>query len=280
MERIKRALDRAAADREAMLREPAERVRTAAVVDLSNDGTVERFDKTGRFVLSRKLPVDAEALRRGRLLQPGMQGVAAQSFRMLRTQVMQRMRSRGWNTLAIVSATPGDGKTMVALNLALAISMDPGHSALLVDFDLRQPSVASRLAIPADPGVEECLISDRPVADVFVRLEGYDRLMLLPAGGPVVHSSELLGSEPTRNFVADLKSRYPDRFVLFDLPPLLGADDALAFLPQVDAVLMVIAEGRTRSEDLMRAFELIKDKPVVGTVLNQSRSDATTSYAY
>jgi protein-tyrosine kinase len=235
---------------------------------------------TGRYLRTRELPMDAQYLRRSRLLAPGMQGIAAQSFKMLRTQVLQRLRAHRMNSLAIVSSTPGDGKTMVAINLAMAISMDPTHSALLVDFDLRHPSIARRLGILAEPGVEECLMGARGVSDVFVRLAGYERLMVLPAANPVVDSSELLGSETTRQIVHELKHRYTDRIAVFDLPPLLGADDALAFLPQVDAALLVVSEGHTRSEHLARALELLKDKPVIGTVLNRARSDAANSYVY
>ncbi len=238
------------------------------------------IELTGRFLRTRQVSVDGDQLRKARLLGPDMNGVASHSFKMLRTQVLQRLRPRKWNSIGVVSATQGDGKTMVALNLAMAISQDPGHSALLVDFDLRNPSIARRLGIQVEVGVEQCLMNDTPVEEAFVRLEGYDRLMLLPAGQRVIHSSELLSSEATRRLVVDLKTRYPDRMVLFDLPPLLGADDALAFLPEVDAALVVVGEGHTRAEHLTRALELLKDKPIVGTVLNQSRSDNFSYYAY
>lgn len=305
MERVRRALELAKAQRAqaaaalpvaqaqaALLVEPlvdtAESAPHAAappappppVAEPAAEQGVVRYDTTGRFLRSRLAEVDAEHLRRGRLLAPGMQGPAAKAFRMLRTQVMQRMSARGWNSLAIVSAMPGDGKTTVAINLAMAISMDPGHSALLVDFDLRQPSVATRLGITAEPGVEQCLTAGRPVAEAFVRLGGYDRLMILPAGGAVEHSSELLGSEATRALVTELRSRYRDRVLVFDLPPLLGSDDALAFAPQVDALLLVIAEGGTREDELLRSFELVKDRPVIGTVLNRSRAADASGYGY
>jgi Mrp family chromosome partitioning ATPase len=128
--------------------------------------------------------------------------------------------------------------------------------------------------------VETCLAGRRPIAEAFLRLEGYDRLMLLGAGAIVPASSELLASARTREIVRDLKSRYADRIVIFDLPPVLGGDDAVAFAPQVDAVLLVIGEGHTRVDDVLRTFELLRDKPVIGTVLNQSRTDTTAAYAY
>jgi Mrp family chromosome partitioning ATPase len=162
----------------------------------------------------------------------------------------------------------------------MAVSMDPTHNALLVDLDLRKPSVARRLGIDVTVGVEEVLGGHVPVEPAFVRLAGYDRLMVLPAGSFVVQSSELLSDAPARELALELKSRYADRLVIYDLPPLLGADDALTFLPHVDAVLLVVAEGRTKADHLKRALELLKDKPIVGTVLNQSRGAAEEYYPY
>jgi Mrp family chromosome partitioning ATPase len=297
MERIKRALALAKAERDAA-RAPVPAVPAARIavvpepvasVTVDEELPPEHHDTTGRFLRSREVPVDHEHLRRERILLPGLAAAvvgggatAVQSYKMLRTQVMQRMRARGWTTLAVMSPTPGDGKTLTAINLAISISADPGHSALLVDFDLRQPAVARRLGLDqaGHPGIEMTLGNQTPVQDVFVRLRGYDRLMLLPANGPAPGSSELLAAEPTRKLVTELKTRYPDRIVIFDLPPILGADDAVAFAPQVDAVLLVLGEGHTRSEDVLRSFELLRDRPVIGTVLNGSRSDASAGYAY
>ena len=78
--------------------------------------------------------------------------------------------------------------------------------------------------------------------------------------------------------IRELKERYRNRVVLFDLPPVLGADDALAFMPQVDAALLVVGEEHTRREDLLRSFEILREIPVIGTVLNGSRTDVSLTY--
>jgi protein-tyrosine kinase len=83
-----------------------------------------------------------------------------------------------------------------------------------------------------------------------------------------------------RRFFRSIKERYPNRIVIYDLPPVLATDDALSFLPQVDAALMVIGEGRTRREDLLRCLELLRDTPILGTVLNGSRRERSAEYAY
>jgi Mrp family chromosome partitioning ATPase len=132
--------------------------------------------------------------------RPGGRG-----FKMLRTQVTPRMQQRGCNTLAVLAPTLGDGATTVALNLAMAISADPKRSALLVDFNLRHPGVAAALGIPGEPGVEQCLMNEYRIEEVFVRVKGYEHLLLAPAAGAVAQSSELLASE-ARRLVAEVKT--------------------------------------------------------------------------
>jgi len=282
MERIRRALELARAEREQIRRAGgvANRPLPDVVPMLVDIPVAQASSANEPFRNTLELEPNLEQLTRSRLLGPGLTGPAAEGFRMLRTQVVQRMQSRGWNTLAVVAPTAGDGATTVAINLAMAISADPKRSALLVDFNLRHPGVASALGVPGEPGVEQCLMKEYRIEEVFVRLKGYEHLLLAPAAGAVAQSSELLAGEAARNLVADVKTRYADRIVLFDLPPVLGSDDALGFVPLVDAVLLVIAEGRTRIEDVQRCFELIKDRPVIGTVLNRSRSGAGAQYAY
>ena len=219
-------------------------------------------------------------MREGGLLLPGMVGAAAHSFKMLRTQVMQRMKSRGWNTLAVMSAAPDEGKTFVATNLAIAIAADPDSTALLVDLDLRAPRLHRRFGFEPDVGVENCLRGEAELSAALVNPEGYSDLLLLPARGPVEHSSELLASGRARSLFRDIKERYTNRVVIYDLPPMLGSDDALTFAPQVDAVLVVVGDERTKREELMRCFELIREIPVVGTVLNGSRRERSSAYAY
>lgn len=282
MERIRRALELARAEREAIRRatggNPA-RPGPDMVPMLIETPVAQESSANEPFRNTLELTPNMDAIRRSRLLAPGLVGPAAEGFRMLRTQVTQRMQQRGWNTLAVLAPTAGDGATTVALNLAMAISADPKRSALLVDFNLRHPGIAAALGIPGEPGVEQCLMNEYRIPEVFVRLKGYEHLMLAPAAAPVAQSSELLASEKARNLVAELKTRYKDRIVLFDLPPVLGSDDALSFAPLVDAVLLVIAEGRTRIEDVQRCFELLKDRPVIGTVLNRARAGGA-QYAY
>jgi Mrp family chromosome partitioning ATPase len=220
---------------------------------------------------TRHASVDAARLRRERILAPGDCGPAAQALKMLRTQVLHLMRRGGYRSLAVVSPTAQDGRTVTAINLAASIAGDPDHTALLVDLNFDRPGVHERFGISVTHGVEACLAGQAEVAEAMVRPEGFGDLALLPARRSVAGSAELLAADATRRFAREVNARYADRVVLYDLPPLLETADALAFLPCVDATLLVVRESRTRREDVVRSLQLMRETPVVGTVLNASR---------
>jgi Mrp family chromosome partitioning ATPase len=144
--------------------------------------------------------------------------------------------------------------------------------------DLRNPGVHRTLGFEPALGIEDCLQDDRPVQEAIVRVVGYERLAVLPARSAVEHSSELLTSERAARLVAELRARYANRVIIFDLPPVLLADDALAFSRSVQAGLMVVGEGRTKRDDVMRSMVLLRDLTIVGTVLNGSRESLDEPY--
>jgi Mrp family chromosome partitioning ATPase len=208
----------------------------------------------------------------------GILGVTGGAYKMLRTQVLRRLKELKATTLAVLSASNGEGKTLSAINLAVAIAADPGYTALLVDLDLRNPNVHRRFGFEPELGVEDCIEQGREVRDAMVQVAGYDRLVLLPARGRVELSSELLATERMTELVLELRTRYPNRIVIFDLPPVLLADDALAFSRNIQAGLFVVAEGVTIREDIARSMALLRHVPIVGTVLNGSRDSAGAYY--
>jgi protein-tyrosine kinase len=272
MERLQKALELARAERARKL--------LAAVPTLAEPPAPALMQDTLAFSHTRVASIELSVLRANGVIPADASGPAGHAFKMLRTQVLQRLQQRAWNTLAVISPTPGDGKTFTAINLAIAIAGDTNHTTLLVDFDLRNPSVHQRFGIQPDIGVEQCLRGEAAVSQVLINPQSYPKLLLLPAREPVSNSSNLLSSERTRRLIRELKERYRNRVVLFDLPPVLGADDALAFVPQVDAALVVVGEEHTRREDLLRCFEILREIPVIGTVLNGSRTDTSFAYAY
>ncbi|HEY4366959.1 MAG TPA: CpsD/CapB family tyrosine-protein kinase [Steroidobacteraceae bacterium] len=278
MERITRALELAYAERETR-REPARQEAKIAVIAQHSIAAGEPVDFTDTVTFrSPVFELTAEARERERILPPNAGGQHGGAYKMLRTQVLHRLDQLGANTLAIVSSAPGVGKTLTAINLAIAIAAEAGRTALLVDFDLRNPSIARRFGYQPEIGVEECLQQRRPVQEAMFKIAGYERLTVLPARGRLEHSSELLSSSRAAELVAEMRTRYANRILIFDVPPVLFADDVLAFARCVQAGLLVIGEGKTRREDVPRTLELLRDLKFVGTVLNGSREPVATHY--
>lgn len=222
--------------------------------------------------------LDAAQRERERILPPNAAGPRGAAYKMLRTQVLYRLDKLHANTLAVVSPTAGAGKTLTAINLAIAIAAEMGRTALLVDLDLRNPCIAKRFGVKVDVGIEDCLQSRRPVQDAMIKIAEYDRLTLLPARSRIEHSSELLTDRRAAEVIAELRSRYANRIVIFDLPPALQADDALAVSRHLQAGLVVVGEGRSRRDDIARTIDLLHDTTIVGTVLNGSREASGAYY--
>ncbi len=224
------------------------------------------------------IKVDRQHLENQRILAPGAGGPIGSPYKMLRTQVLRRLDQLGGNTLAVMSPTEGAGKTLTAINLAIAIAAETGRTALLVDLDLRNPNIHRRFGFTPEMGVEECLISRHPVQDAMVKIMGYERLTILPARFRIESSSELLSDQNAARLIEELRTRYANRIIIFDLPPVLQADDALAFSRHVQAGLLVVNEGGTQRDDVTRSIELLRDLKFVGTVLNGTREKARTYY--
>lgn len=217
---------------------------------------------------TRVLPVAPAALERSRVLTGQGQDPASRAYKVLRTQMLQRLAAEDWQTIAVVSPAAGEGKTLTAINLGLGFASTQSHTALLVDLDWHQPSVHTYFGFTPERDVCDYLRGEQPLSSVLVN-PGVPRFCFLPCRRPVAGSSEhLLGLS---GFVRELKTRYRNRIVLFDLPPLLATDDALGFLPFVDCALLVVEEGKTRRDDVARSLEIIGPDRLVGTVMNKSR---------
>ncbi len=245
------------------------------------ESTILNFEPPASDTLAMRSPVaqpDADVLSREKILPPGSGGPFGGPYKMLRTQILRRLDKLDANSIAIIGTAPGTGKTLTAINLAIAIAADPQRTALLVDLDLRNPSIARRLGIEPTLGIEDCLRRNTPLRDAMLRLVGYERLVVLPARERCVDSSELLSSQRTQEVITELRTRYSNRVLVFDLPPVLQADDALAFARHVQSGLIVVSEGVTRRDDLTRTVELLRDLPILGTVLNGASEAVDTYY--
>lgn len=285
MDRIRQALDRAREERREAVASaalpPARPARADAPDErrsgprahapgLPADDGSPGATRPASAVRARLFDVSPLVLEQHRIVIENTEAPATRSFGMLRTEVLQRMRERGWRTLGVVGARRGDGKTTIAVNLALAIARSPRETALLVDLDLRRPSVAPCFGLVADVGVEDVLSGERALPDCLYRPRPFGDFTLLPARGPVRAASELVAGVRCQEMIAELRARYADRIVVLDLPPALEVDDTAAIAPLLDCLLVVVAEFRTARDDVARVLQLLARTPVVGTVLNRS----------
>lgn len=218
-------------------------------------------------------PLSPTELERHRIIVRSGQGANIDLFRMLRTKVIQQMESANLRTLAITSPQYGDGKTTIAINLAMSLALDVKQTVLLVDMDMRKPSVHEFLGLEPELGLSDYLLRNVPLSDCLVK-PNVDRLVVLPVAGSLQDSSELLGMPKMARLATELKTRYPDRIVIYDMPPLLTQDDTLAFLPQVDGVLLVVRDGVSPIAQVRTCAESLVGRNFLGTILNDSRFSA------
>jgi len=221
------------------------------------------------YTRTRSLDVPMPTLRRQRVMAAYGKGPYVDAYKILRTQIMQRLRQHDWNVLGVTSPGHGEGKTSVAANLAVSLAMETTQTVLLVDSNLQSPGIHEVFGMGACQGLTDYLLDNEPVEDLLVHPD-MGRLVVLPAGRAIPNSAEVLISPKMLALVEEFKHRYPSRVVIFDLPPLLHTADVLAFSPYTDALLLVVEEGKTTVEELQRAMLLVKDRrPVLGTVINK-----------
>jgi protein-tyrosine kinase len=221
--------------------------------------------------------LDTKHLANNRIITFDSEDPDSVSFDVLRTQVLSKMSDNGWNTLAITSPSPECGKTVVALNLALSIAKQTDKTALIVDFDLRRPRIAQYLGLKPEKSLFDYLERETEIKDILIN-PGLPRLVVLPNTIPIKNSAETLTSRRIKSLVQDLKSRYESRIVIYDLPPLMAGDDAIAFMPQVDCVLLVVASGETKPVEVKEARRQIQSTNLLGVVLNKSSERQTHYY--
>jgi non-specific protein-tyrosine kinase len=193
---------------------------------------------------------------------------AAEAYRVLRTQVLQRTRTAGNNTIMVTSALPGEGKTLVSINLAMTFAREFQHTVLLVDGDLRKQSVHKYLGFEGEKGLINYLADDSPLSEL-IKWPGIEKLTLISGGRSFQESAEILGSPRMKELIADLKGRYPERYIIFDIPPVLTGADALTFAPLVDHVIFVVQAGKTSMDDVNKALQFLPKDKILGFVMNR-----------
>ncbi len=270
MERIKQAIEKVTnqnlneGNRLAQF-QPVNKTATSVATNPQSSDTLEIVNYNQTRVV--KLP--ATLLENNRIFAFNKEDPSSLIFDVLRTQVLQIMDENGWRTLAITSPTPGVGKTVVAINLAMSIAQKTNKSAMLVDFDLRDPRIGAYLGLPMEKSLNDLLNGDAELSDILVNPD-IPRLVLLPTKNGVSKPSEILSSGKISGLIKDLRERYESRITIFDLPSLLHSDDAISVIPQIDCVLMVVANGMSNNLEIKDALRHLSKANLIGTVFNKA----------
>jgi tyrosine-protein kinase len=233
--------------------------------------TVDRVAGVSTLGLIPKVSADSELVTVTHPSAP-----AAEAFRLLRTSVKFLGIERQVRVVQVTSPSPGEGKTMVAANLAVAFAQ-AGDRVVLVGGDLRRPRMEEVLDVPLTPGLTAVLIGDVTLPQAIQTAEGVPNLSVLPAGYPPPNPSELLSGERARRLIDVLGQTYD--VVVIDCPPVLPVTDALVLARMADTTLLVTSANKTSKRSLTRAVELLRqvDAPLSGAVLNSASADDTFS---
>jgi protein-tyrosine kinase len=202
----------------------------------------------------------------------------AEEYRKLKSMVVNiTKRGNFQNTLMVTSTIGGEGKTLTALNLAITLSQEYDHTVLLVDADLRQPTIHRYLGMDPEKGLSDCLSNGKDIGSVLIKT-GMGKLVVLPSGSRVSNPVELLSSNKMKELVKELKHRYADRYVIIDTPPILPFAEAHAIGSVVDGVIFVVKERHASLNNIKDALGLLKDTNVLGVVYNNVDIEGVDNY--
>lgn len=204
---------------------------------------------------------------------------ASRAYKILRTRLLQRLTSMNWQCVGITGAMSGEGKSLTAINLAIALARDVNTHVVLIDADLQRPTIAERLGIQFDHGLTEYLTGKAELNQVLYQ-PGVERLFVLPNRPTGGNSSELLASPRMDELLRQLRSAQPQRIVLVDLPPVLSSDDVIALAPRTDGMLLVVSQGHTERTALESAKTVLQEMNLIGVVLNRSDEANRHGYGY
>jgi protein-tyrosine kinase len=197
------------------------------------------------------------------LFQSG--SLAAEQFRKLRTTLIKMQPLK---TVMVTSALQGEGKTFVSANLAVGIAFDLHLHALLVDCDLRNPSLGAHFGLADGKGLSDYLRGQESIPDLISHTK-LERLTLISGGSVTVNPAELVGSKKMEAMVEEIKNRYDDRYIIFDTTPILATSEPEILTKLVDGIILVVRAGVTPRETVHQAINLIGKEKLLGIILNQ-----------
>lgn len=246
-------------------------------IDKKRENLTRIGEKAAQTSRTRIIPPSPRAWARTRPGR-GKVGKAAQTaFDVLSTRVNQWLISENQKQIIVTSPGDGNGKTNTAINLALSVASSSNMRVLLVDLDLHNPSIHKALGYDVEFGITDLIQGNKTFADIAIN-PGIQDIIILPGGSTTEADSKMLTGSRIKQFAEEVRERYSDRIVIFDMPPVLGSADVLSFLPVVPNYLLVLEAGKTTRKQLDNCIHVLDHGNLVGTVLNRS-SEYDSAYA-
>src|SRR5574337_115078 len=235
-------------------------------------------------VSSKQVELDLDALVGAGYVVPNAPRTrVADQFRVIKRPLIDNANAKGaasvahGNLIMVTSAVSGEGKSFTAINLALSIAAELDHTVMLVDADVARPSILRKLGLDFAPGLLEVLEGKVEMSDALIRTN-IPKLTVLPSGQPHAKATELLASESMRRLLDDMASRYSDRIIIFDSPPLLLTTESRVLATHMGQVVVVVNAGKTLQADVVHALSTIESCPIRMMLLNKTHSGRAGAY--
>jgi protein-tyrosine kinase len=230
--------------------------------------------------VSRRIELDMTALAVGGLITPDApRSQIADQYRVIKRPLIANAMGKGaapirrGNLIMVTSALSGEGKSFTAINLAMSIAMELDNTVMLVDADVPKPSVLKMLGLPPARGLLDVLIDDSVDFSQVLMRTNVEKLSLLPSGTQHARATELLASDAMIALLDEMATRYPDRIIIFDSPPLLMTTESRVLATHMGQVVVVVKAESTARGDVKHALAAIESCPVKMMLLNQARSN-------
>lgn len=240
-------------------------------------------DKTGwispKYSQSRTVQLNPLVMEKNRCVVMFSDKPEIDSYKVLQQQILQSTEDFGGNAIMVTSTMPGEGKTLTAINLACTLAREFEQTVLLVDCDLKKQNIHEVLGYESDKGLVNYLLNECSITDLIV-WPGIEKLTIISGGKTIEESSEVLGSPLMKELISDMKNRYPERYVIFDVPPVFAGVDTMILAKLMDHILVVVEADKTPIPDLKMALDMLPKEKIRGLILNQQKTPATSIYGH
>ena len=236
---------------------------------------------------SRQIDIDMDALVASGIVSPNApRSQIADQFRVIKRPLIKNAMGKGasqvkhGNLIMITSALPGEGKSFTALNLAMSIATELDNTVMLVDADVARPSVMRMLGLPIGPGLLDLVQDESNDLSSVLLKTNIEKLTILPSGTSHPRATELLASDAMTRLLEDIATRYSDRIIVFDSPPLLPTTEARVLATHMGQIVLVVHAGKTLQSVVRQALATIESCPVKLLLLNKANTVFRGSYGY